>query len=785
MIRCNDFGKPARAGRACGAKRAAPAGSVLVLVFALSACGGGGGGGSSTPSAPPCIETADRGCLEIMEYNVAVDSSQAAFQSQANFRNQWGLGSIRAHRAYAHLALVRGASAAPGDGVTVGFVDSGIDRSHPLFEGATISEIFLQGAVDETGARSSHGTAVASVAAAPRIPRFTSAAHGVAWGADIAMFAVPTGRGPALYSPASPARLRARNTTWASIINGALNWQGGTGPVGFLNLSVGTQGIIDDYSEAELRANFGDAIGAMAQSGAREKTVLVWAAGNAHGHECSPGTDHCVNGSIDAASVEVYPGLVARIRELQGHTVSVVATGEDGRIAGFSNRCGLAADWCLAAPGEGIATAYFGPHEGRNGFRGGATVSGTSFAAPMVTGGLAVMKHLFRDQLSNSQLLARLLETANDRGIYADRATYGHGLMDLGAAASPVGALEVTSQDRVGAPGAFLPGTRVQSGPAFGDGLVRSFAGHEFAAFDALGAPFWFDLGDFASPAHSASMNAQLHDFLSPQPALPALHLQDPGRAFPDSALRPGSARITLSSTGWPSAYSTRHFSRAQPVLSLSFSGAYGLSASAFTTESLPGQAPASGARLSWQPEGAPLGLHAGWLAERETLLGSRAEGAFGELGAEAVFFGIGAGAELAGWALGAQAEFARVQSASTRGLITGLSSLATSTFAVRARRALGRTGTLGLSVSQPLRIEAGRARLDMPVGRTRAGHILRRTVRAPLVPSGRQLDVAAHWSQPLGRGEWRLGGVWSHEPRHQKAAGPELTLLGGWLYTF
>ena len=61
----------------------------------------------------------------------------------------------------------------------------------------------------------------------------------------------------------------------------------------------------------------------------------------------------------------------------------------------------------------------------------------------MVSGGLAIMKQLFRDRLSNTELVARLLETADNSGVYADRALYGRGLVDLGAATSPVGVLEV------------------------------------------------------------------------------------------------------------------------------------------------------------------------------------------------------------------------------------------------------------------------------------------------------------------------------------------------------
>ena len=137
--------------------------------------------------------------------------------------------------------------------------------------------------------------------------------------------------------------------------------------------------------------------------------------------------------------MSLLAGLAARFPELKPQTVAVVAIGEDGEITDFSNRCGIAEDYCLAAPGEEVASAYFGPFRGRDGVRGTVPLRGTSLAAPMVTGGLALMKQLFRDQLSNPDLVARLMETADRSGVYADAAIYGQGLMDLGAATSPVG----------------------------------------------------------------------------------------------------------------------------------------------------------------------------------------------------------------------------------------------------------------------------------------------------------------------------------------------------------
>ena len=118
--------------------------------------------------------------------------------------------------------------------------------------------------------------------------------------------------------------------------------------------------------------------------------------------------------------------------------------------------------------------AYFGPRQGRGGFRGTARAQGTSVAAPMVTGGLLLMKQLFRDQLSNTDLAARLLETADRSGVYADAAIYGRGLMDLGTATSPVGEPVIAVASHVSGPGAALSDTSLQLGLAFGDAFATA-----------------------------------------------------------------------------------------------------------------------------------------------------------------------------------------------------------------------------------------------------------------------------------------------------------------------
>lgn len=188
---------------------------------------------------------------------------------------------------------------------------------------------------------------------------------------------------------------------------------------------------------------------------------------------------------------------------------------------------------------------------------------------------------------------------------------------------------------------------------------------------------------------------------------------------------------------------------------------------------------------MRWRRAGSPVGVRAGWIGERKTLLGSVGEGAFGRLGADTSYVGLDAGTMLGAWRLGAKAELGLVVPAARGGWVERVSSLATSAFGLHASRGLGDHGMVRLSVSQPLRVERGRARLRVPVARTRQGAVVYDAVGAGLEPSGRQLDVAGEWRRPAGSGELRVGAVYSHRPGHRGDAGPELLFLGGWRWGF
>ncbi len=764
----------------------------MASIVALTGCGGGGGG--TGPMVPACIETAEFGCISSARYEEELERITETHRTRIS--NQWELAAIQADQAYANLELTQGPDAEPGAGVTVGLIDSGIDTEFFRFSGKTVSEEFFGGAVDEQGDEPSHGTAVASVIGTRPIIYinglpFRRTFHGVAWGADLKMFAIPLRDQPPPDTPYEPIPLTNlrpgsfHTTPFFAALDAALMQN-----VDILNLSISYPGIIENYHKQDIRNHLSRTIATFAQTGAQDKTILVWGAGNANGRPCTPGSDNCVDEFLDASSVEFFAGLVARIQELRGHSIAVVAVGQGGDITDFSNRCGIAADWCLAAPGEEFRAAYFGPdRDGRPGVRGSVYVRGTSFATPIVSGGLAVMKQLFRDQLPNTALVTRLFATADKGGKFADREIYGQGMMDLGAATLPVGETGINLGLTVGSPGVNVRMTSLRLGGALGDGLGRSLAGQEIVAFDSLGAPFWFKLAGFTGTTRGPSSLIRLRELTAQNPITRRIDRRlttfTPARAGGSVEQDLGYGMLRFGYRERPAGPEGGHFMLADNATTLTFTGVNGMSFSTFTASGFAGRAPTSGVALAWRPFDVPVGFRAGWLAEQATLLGTMATGAFGQFSADAAVTGLETSFEIGRWHLAADAEIGKAHPQVRGGIITRMSSLTTSAFAFNATRRLANGGLIRIVLSQPLRVEGGRAALSVPIGRTKDGDILRQAVSADVAPSGRQIDVSAQWYYPLVNGELRFDAAWMHNPGHNADADPAVRLLAGWQFEF
>ncbi|MXW39808.1 MAG: S8 family serine peptidase [Synechococcus sp. SB0668_bin_15] len=721
---------------------------VLPLIL-LASCGGSDDSDSATAR---CLKTHSGDCLT--EPELANRARQLTTAIRKNLRSSpggaqnWARDAVNAYEGYAHVHLMRGgtAGASPGAGIHIGILDTGIDLKHPDFAGmGTGSRQLQEGAKREPLFSESHGTAVASTAVG-----FNS---GIAWGADMTMFSAKNpdpGRGD--YVPLTADLYQAALNENLDILNMSLGY--GPGQIDRRSFSGNVGAISSTWTEAQVRDFYGSNIlNVWEQPDASEKTILVWAAGNNHGRN-----------RFNAHSPSLDAGAVRFIPELQGHWVTVVATDRSGNIAGFSNRCGIAAQWCIAAPGERVRVAAYEPSGlNTNAYQ---EQNGTSFAAPMVSGGLAVMKQLFRGQLSNTQLVSRLFATAKKSGVHGNSAVYGQGLMDLGAATNPWGtpAFMGAGSSLGNSDGAGMATSFVSLGSALGDSLPQSLHQQEIAAFDGLGAPFWLEASNFTVPSDGASVATRLNRFLAP-PQRPAI---------PENWQFDFQEKATATETG--------HLALTHGASRFTVAGPQGTAATLFHKPQ-----DLEGLTLSWTPTSLPaFTMEAGYLNENQSLLGSRGSGAFGQFSGQTLFLGAGLDAAFGDWQLAAEGEIGQVNpSLSHSQFIDAISPLSTSAFRLAASRPFVKGSTLRFSLSAPLRVHSGAASLSLPTGRTQGGTVVGTTLSAPLVPSGRQLDLSAQLDLPLAGGDLSLGATRSTQPRHQQSAAPEWTFFTGYRATW
>lgn len=288
-------------------------------------------------------------------------------------------------------------------------------------------------AILDAGLDSWHGSAVAAIASGPIAPNATVTSYKIAYNMDF----IPYSEIGDTIASASDTNIY--NASW-SVPMRATELQSRQQ---LINLT--DENFVNQLSNAVER-----------------DAIFVWAAGN--------------DSSSQSSALSALP---VAMPELHGHFINVVAwDSETQSLADYSNACGITSDWCITAPGTNLDT-------------GKSIATGTSFAAPIVSAALAVIREAF-PYMQASEITELLFETARDLGTPGVDAIYGHGMLDLERATRPVGAPLVPLEN----------GTWQTLQPARVSGVIAhniKNANPQFAYFDKYGRAFNTDISNIIS----------------------------------------------------------------------------------------------------------------------------------------------------------------------------------------------------------------------------------------------------------------------------------------------
>ena len=310
-----------------------------------------------------------------------------------------------------------------GNNVKVGVVDTGIDSSHVEFNGKSIGGQTYDTNSAKTTDGNGHGSHVAGIIAANRDG---SGIRGVSPSASLYSYKIFDNSGNSVLS----------TSDWASMVGLHRDTLLGD-DIDFSNNSWGSTTIqINEINSSWVSSNI-SSVATAYQNAVSDDVVFVWATHNQ---------------GLTQPSYQA--GLPAVVDNIEDGWIAVMAIDNSKSETDYTNRCGNAADWCVAAPGGGDNQSSSGIYSVKTG--GGYTrLSGTSMAAPHVTGLLALVKDRFSSSsLTNKQVRTRLLNGATYSGLTdyqgnsassmstsVKEAIFGQGLVTYGASVAQIGSL--------------------------------------------------------------------------------------------------------------------------------------------------------------------------------------------------------------------------------------------------------------------------------------------------------------------------------------------------------
>ena len=707
-----------------GAGGMSPLGLGLGLLgIAAAAAAAGGGGSSGSSSSTPTVTPITGG------------GSVASF-STPEYYASGGLAQTDAAYRYAQGAY--------GQGVLLSAYDTGADATNTDL-GANIDlalsyNYFAQSrALNDT---IGHGTHVAGILVGVQN---SVGIEGIAWGAKLMMLQgigtspAPAGSYTDGINRSVAAGAVAMNNSWSYVDQN--------------DKSV----TIDQFTSAsQIKSYIGASVITALDNAAAAGMVSVFAAGN-----------------DSAANPSVMAGLPEYFSELNGSILGVVAVDSNHQIASFSNRCGEAMNYCIAAPGVNILSTYpttMGSY---------ATMSGTSMAAPYVTGAIGVLKSEF-PELTGQQIVQILEQSATDLGAPGVDPIYGWGELNLQNAVAAAGALTVQTTSTLNAGAVSANQSVIQASSGVAGALRGALASQTMIVTDA------YDRGYHVSAA----------SFVSTQGNVTAATRRATAFAFGTGGgelrARSASSSISMSlydsraisGTGWVdgTAIEAPYLVGLESASSFSYSGALGGGLSMSIDQAFgSGEAGTSDARYVAASLAADFGktslsVSVGTRNDEGGFLGTTIGGAFGTgMTSRTNFMSVSARL-----ALDSRTDLQVTAAAGTTdftssGLLSSGQNLHSTALAIglshRGLLTAGDRITIGLS--RPVTLQSGSMTVTLPtavgaaVGNVRSSSVTMATTQIEVQPQSAPQDLQIGYSVPVANGTLSAGVLWQQGDSH------------------
>lgn len=709
----------------------------LTAATLLAGCGGGGGGGSGAVAAAAvnfAIETLSGGTFSADALSAGFVDNFARFEAQARdlrdstlyqtqaitwyvdtdgngqntpglerFYESYSLASARID--YAHAAGLTGARQ------IIAVVDGDFLSTHEALAGRVQSYVAPSDPTNIGPDEASHGTAVASIVAGR-----STTMTGVAYESRLLLNSYST-------------LLDLTNATDLARTEGAVvqnnSWGFDNRPATAGTFSTVLQNADGSAYLAALR-NY------------TRNGIVVFAGQNDRN-------------ATSAGIMEALPLFAPELEPSWLAVISGVPTFDSERILSvqrLSAPCLQAARWCLVADGTWRAASAVSNSGYQN------VVVGTSFAAPVVSGAIALLAQAFPN-LTPHDLRARLIATADNRfagftaagrlevipgtGFYHDYSTeWGHGFLDVRAALLPIGMPVARMADgtaqRVDQP-------LIVGGGASGDAVARSLSAVPVLVTDLLGGDFTMPGEALAATATAAPVSERLWTAMFGNISRSGLM-----REFGGGEMTLHQGPVYLSLLGPEAGGGRTGFAGTEPTLA----AAIGQSLDAAGGELFIGLNIAhDDGTLMPGIGGAASTLAALDLAFTRQI----GQAGFIELGGT---FGLSPGGSGAAMSDRSDVRFNafRIETGKTDVLRTG--------------------DRLSLGLSLPVAVTSGGAQIALPVGRSATG-IQHRDVGIDYSPEDREIDLSITYGTPFGQGgELFLGAI--HAINHGHVAGQQDT---------